>query len=44
MCETVREEPGTVFEVKNLEQMYIDLLANHSIEIKSHVSRFADDT
>ena len=36
------EEPGSIFEVKELEDMYIDLLQGNGITVKSHVSRFAE--
>ena len=35
------ENPGTIFEVKELENMYIGLLKSRDICAESHVSRFA---
>ena len=35
------ENPGTVFEVKLLENIYIDLLKFHIICVESHVTRFS---
>ena len=35
------EEPGFIFEVNNLEGMYINSLKNFGITSKSHVTRFA---
>ena len=42
MCEMEQQVPSTVFEVKDLERMYIDLLQCHDIIVFSHVSRFAE--
>ena len=35
-----KDEPGTVFVVKTLEQLYLENLRNFGIEKQSHVSRF----
>ena len=40
--ETEKEVPGSVFDAKCLETMYIELLKCHNIQITSHVTRFAD--
>ena len=42
MCEIEQQAPSTVFEVKDLERMYIDLLQCHDIIVSSHVSRFSE--
>ena len=42
MCEMEQQAPSTVFEVKDLERMYIDLLQCHDIIVSSHVSRFSE--
>ena len=35
------DEPGTIFEVKNLEKIYIDELATQGIQVASHTTNFA---
>ena len=42
MCGIEQKEPGTVFEVKVLEEMYMDLLRYHCVKYQSHVTRFAE--
>ena len=37
-----RENPGSSFSVKSLEQQYIELLHQQGIKYSSHVTRFAD--
>ena len=43
MHETDMQTKSSVFKVKDLENMYIDLLQCHNIIIASHVSRFSED-
>ena len=43
MYETEMQTKSSVFKVKDLEIMYIDLLRYHNIIIASHVSRFSED-
>ena len=42
LYDTERECPGTLFQVKSLEEKYIKLLKCHDIPCESHVTRFAD--
>ena len=42
MCDVEQREPKSVFVVKEMEDLYIDLLQCHNIHIQSHVYRFAD--
>ena len=42
MCEMEQQAPSTVFELKDLERMYIDLLQCHDIIVSSHVSCFSE--
>ena len=37
-----REEPGSSFSVKSLEEQYMSLLHDQGIKYTSHVTRFAD--
>ena len=37
-----REEPGSSFSVKSLEEQYMNLLTHQGIKYTSHVTRFAD--
>ena len=41
--ETEIQTPSSFFKVKDLENMYIDLLQCHNIIISSHVSCFSED-
>ena len=43
MYDTVMQTKSSIFKVKDLENMYIDLLQCHNITIASHVSRFSED-
>ena len=42
ICEEERTNPSSVFEVKALEAMYIDLLKNDQIYYGSQISHFAE--
>ena len=42
MYQTESECPGTMFQVKSLEEKYINLLKCHNIQCESNVTRFAD--
>ena len=42
LYEKESESPGTIFYVKQLEEIYISLLKCHNIDSTSHVTRFSD--
>ena len=42
MCDIAQQERSKWFKVKDLENMFIDLLKCYRIEAQRHVSRFAE--